>query len=142
MIMKNDRSIILVSGATGKQGGAVARELLSHGYKVRAMTRKPADPAARELAGLGADIVKADLDQPETLDDALAGVWGVFAVQNTWEAGVEREEQGNASPRSRTSGGAFCVQLRRFTHRRPGSLISTTRPASRKRCGGWVSRPT
>ena len=70
----------------------MARELLSHGYKVRAMTRKPAGPEARSLAALGAEIVQADLDQPETLDEALAGVWGVFAVQNTWEAGVEREE--------------------------------------------------
>jgi uncharacterized protein YbjT (DUF2867 family) len=92
MIMKNDKSIILVSGATGKQGGAVARELLSHGYKVRAMTRKPAGPEARALAALGAEIVRADLDQPATLDEALADVWGVFAVQNTWEAGVEGEE--------------------------------------------------
>jgi uncharacterized protein YbjT (DUF2867 family) len=91
--MKNDRSIILVSGATGKQGGAVARELLSHGYKVRAMTRKPSESEAKALAALGAEIVQADLDQPATLDEALAGVWGVFAVQNTWEAGVEREEQ-------------------------------------------------
>lgn len=90
--MKNDRSTILVTGATGKQGGAVARELLLHGYNVRAMTRKPAGPEARALEALGAEIVQADLDQPETLDRALAGVWGVFAVQNTWEAGVEREE--------------------------------------------------
>ena len=90
--MKRDKSIILVTGATGKQGGAVARELLSHGYKVRAMTRRPSQPAAKELAALGAEIVKGDLDEPATLDEALDGVWGVFAVQNTWEAGVEREE--------------------------------------------------
>jgi uncharacterized protein YbjT (DUF2867 family) len=92
MTMKNDKSIVLVSGATGRQGGAVARELLSHGFKVRAMTRKPADPAARDLAALGAEIVKADLDQPETLETAFTGVWGAYSVQNTWEAGVEREE--------------------------------------------------
>jgi len=90
--MKNETSIILVTGATGKQGGAVARELLSHGYKVRAMTRKPTETAARELAARGAEIVTADLDQPATLERALAGVWGVFAVQNTWEAGVVQEE--------------------------------------------------
>jgi len=90
--MKNETSIILVTGATGKQGGAVARELLSHGYKVRAMTRKPTESAARELAARGAEIVTADLDQPATLERALAGVWGVFAVQNTWEAGVVQEE--------------------------------------------------
>jgi len=90
--MKNETSIILVTGATGKQGGAVARELLSHGYKVRAMTRKQTESAARELAARGAEIVTADLDQPATLERALAGVWGVFAVQNTWEAGVVQEE--------------------------------------------------
>jgi uncharacterized protein YbjT (DUF2867 family) len=90
--MKNDRSTILISGATGRQGGAVARELLLRGFKVRAMTRKTADPAARDLAALGAEIVKADLDQPETLETALSGVWGAYSVQNTWEAGVEREE--------------------------------------------------
>jgi uncharacterized protein YbjT (DUF2867 family) len=57
------------------------------------MTRKPADPAARALEGLGAEIVTADLDKPATLESALKGVWGVFAVQNTWEAGVVREEE-------------------------------------------------
>lgn len=90
--MKDINSIILVTGATGKQGGAVTRELLSYGYKVRAMTRKPTETAARELAARGAEIVTADLDQPATLERALADVWGVFAVQNTWEAGVEQEE--------------------------------------------------
>ncbi|MDA8098943.1 MAG: NmrA/HSCARG family protein [Nitrospiraceae bacterium] len=90
--MKNRESIILVSGSTGKQGGAVARELLSHGYRVRAMTRKTGSRPAIELASLGAEVVRADLDDERTLTAALKGVWGVFAVQNTWEAGVEREE--------------------------------------------------
>ncbi len=90
--MKNNRSIILVSGATGKQGGAVARELLLNGYRVRAMTRDPSNPAAKELGRSGAEIVKADFDRPETIGEALKGVWGVFSVQNSWEAGVEREE--------------------------------------------------
>jgi len=90
--MKNDKSIILVSGATGKQGGAVARELLSHGYRVRAMTRNPGIEAAKKLSALGAEVVKADLDEPESLVKALKDVWGVYSVQNTWEAGVEREE--------------------------------------------------
>jgi len=90
--MKSDKSIILVSGATGKQGGAVASELLSHGYRVRAMTRTPGVDAAKKLSALGAEVVKADLDEPESLVKALKGVWGVYSVQNTWEAGVEREE--------------------------------------------------
>jgi uncharacterized protein YbjT (DUF2867 family) len=83
---------ILVTGATGHQGGAVARALLAGGHKVRAMTRKPDGDAARALAGKGAEIVRGDLDDAGSLDKALAGAWGVFAVQNTWEAGVEGEE--------------------------------------------------
>jgi uncharacterized protein YbjT (DUF2867 family) len=84
---------ILVTGATGKQGGAVARELLARGYSLRAMTRKPEGEAAQVLAGLGAEIVQGDLDDAASLARAVEGVWGVFAVQNTWEAGVEREEE-------------------------------------------------
>ncbi len=90
--MKEKKSIVLVTGATGKQGGAVARELLSRGHTVRAMTRRPEEDAAKALKKLGAEIVKADLDDAASLDSALKGAWGVFSVQNTWEAGVEREE--------------------------------------------------
>lgn len=85
--------IILVTGATGHQGGAVARELLSHGYTIKAMTRHPESDKARVLAQMGAEVVKGDLDDAASLEKALAGVWGVFAVQNTWEAGVEKEEE-------------------------------------------------
>jgi uncharacterized protein YbjT (DUF2867 family) len=90
---KSDKRKVLVTGATGKQGGAVAHELLERGYAVRAMTRKPEQPAARALADRGAEVVGGDLDDAPSLERALAGVWGVWAVQNTWEAGVEREEE-------------------------------------------------
>jgi len=86
------KHLILVTGATGKQGGAVARELLSHGWPVRALTRNPESEAARALGKAGAQIVMGDLDDAASLERALNGVWGVYAVQNTWEAGVEREE--------------------------------------------------
>lgn len=84
--------LILVTGATGQQGGATARELLAAGHKVRAMTRNPASDAARALAALGAEVIQGDLNDQASLERALAGAWGVFAVQNTWEAGVEQEE--------------------------------------------------
>jgi len=84
---------ILVTGATGHQGGAVARALLAGGHKVRAMTRKPEGEAARALAGKGAELVRGDLEDAGSLEKALAGAWGVFAVQNTWEAGVDGEER-------------------------------------------------
>jgi uncharacterized protein YbjT (DUF2867 family) len=85
---------ILITGATGKQGGATLRYLAKRGgFKLRAMTRKPDSEAAKAAAALGAEIVVADLDDSASLEKALAGVWGVFAVQNTWEAGVEKEEE-------------------------------------------------
>lgn len=91
--MEKGKSVILVTGATGNQGGAVARHLLSRGHKVRALTRKPESEAARTLSRLGAAVLQGDLDDPASLERALDGAWGVFAVQNTWEAGVAREEE-------------------------------------------------
>ncbi len=88
----NDR-IILVTGATGQQGGATARELLDGGHRVRAMTRNPDGEAARELRDRGAEVVYGDFDEPESLGPAFEGAWAAFSVQNTWEAGVEREEE-------------------------------------------------
>ena len=88
-----NKKLVLISGATGQQGGAIARELLAAGWPVRAMTRKPEGEAARALAKLGAEIVKADLNDEASLAPALAGAWGALGVQNTWEAGVEGEEE-------------------------------------------------
>lgn len=84
---------ILITGATGKQGGAVLRHLQGTRFRLRAMTRKPDDDKARALTSQGVDVVKGDLDDEASLRAALSGAWGVFAVQNTWEAGVEREEE-------------------------------------------------
>lgn len=90
--MANDRTI-LVTGATGQQGGATAQELLSHGWSVRAMTRNPDGDAARALKVRGAEVVYGDYDEPDSVREALEGVWGAFSLQNTWEAGVEKEEE-------------------------------------------------
>jgi uncharacterized protein YbjT (DUF2867 family) len=91
--MANEKTI-LITGATGKQGGATLRHLAKRGgFKLRAMTRKPDSDAAKAVAALGAEVVQGDLDDAASLERALAGAWGVFAVQNTWEAGVEREEE-------------------------------------------------
>jgi uncharacterized protein YbjT (DUF2867 family) len=82
---------IVVAGATGKQGGAVARHLLLEGWPVRAMTRNPNSPEAEALAARGAQIVQADMDDPSSLPPILKGAYGVFSVQNFWEVGYERE---------------------------------------------------
>jgi len=89
--------LVLVTGATGQQGGAIARELLAAGYSVRAMTRNPDSDKAKALAAAGAEVVQGNLDDAASVEAALKGCWGAFAVQNTWEAGVEGEErQGKA----------------------------------------------
>src|ERR1700751_2498040 len=89
--MANNRTI-LITGVTGNQGGAVAQALRGTGFHLRGLTRKPDSERAAALARQGLDVVKGDLDDDATLRRALAGVWGVFGVQNTWEAGVEGEE--------------------------------------------------
>lgn len=72
---------ILVTGATGKQGGAVVRALLQAGRPVRALTRDPGSSAGQALAAQGVDVVKGDFHDPASLDAALAGVDGVFSMQ-------------------------------------------------------------
>jgi uncharacterized protein YbjT (DUF2867 family) len=84
---------ILITGATGSQGGAVARELVGKGFRLRGLTRNPESDKAKELTALGIELAKGDLDDEASLESALAGAWGVYGVQNTWEAGVEKEEE-------------------------------------------------
>ncbi len=73
--------LILVSGATGTQGGAVARELIARGYQVRGLTRNPDSDASIALGSLGIDMVRGDFDDPGSLDRALEGAYGAFSVQ-------------------------------------------------------------
>ncbi|MFI0898461.1 NmrA/HSCARG family protein [Streptomyces sp. NPDC020983] len=75
------RRTILVTGATGNQGGAVVAGLLARGWQVRALTRTPASRAARELARAGAEIAAGSAADPASLKAAMEGVYGVFSVQ-------------------------------------------------------------
>lgn len=84
--------VIVISGATGQQGGATARTLAGKGFTLRALTRNPDGDGAKALASQGAEIVKADLDDETSLRHALKDAWGAYAVQNSWTAGVEGEE--------------------------------------------------
>lgn len=82
---------ILVTGATGQQGGAVARALLSKGHRVKALTRKPDSEAARHLAAAGAEVVAGDLADTASVVRAAGDVDTMFLMGNSYEAGMEEE---------------------------------------------------
>jgi uncharacterized protein YbjT (DUF2867 family) len=106
--MANNRNkLILVTGATGHQGGAAVRHLQQRGFPIRAITRDPTQPKARGLVGHGTEVVRGDLQDPESLTRALDGVYGVYSVQDLAN-GIESEiRQGinlaDAAKRSRVS---------------------------------------
>lgn len=81
-----DGKTILVTGATGAQGGGVVRHLLKGGkFKPRCLTRNPDSEKAGLLTQAGAEIVAGNLDDPQSLKAALKGCYGVFGVTNFWE---------------------------------------------------------
>lgn len=89
--METSNPTILVTGATGNQGGAVARHLLQRGnFKVRAFVRDPNKPAAQALKQAGAELVEGDFSDRASLDRALQGVYGVFSIQ-VFKDGIETE---------------------------------------------------
>lgn len=72
---------VLVTGATGAQGGAVIDALAGGDLALRALVRDPAAPAAAALAGRGVELVQGDFDDSDSLLRAMGGVYGVFSVQ-------------------------------------------------------------
>jgi len=80
-VSKNSERIILVTGATGRQGGAVYQHLQKKGFKLRALVRDPNSDKARQLAGQGEEVFQGSLDDPDSLMRAMDGVYGVFSVQ-------------------------------------------------------------
>lgn len=84
----SDRKVIAVVGATGAQGGGLVRAILadpSGGFACRAITRDPNKDQAKALADKGAEVVKADLDDVDSLKQAFAGAYGAYCVTNFWE---------------------------------------------------------
>jgi uncharacterized protein YbjT (DUF2867 family) len=88
--MDKTSRMILVTGATGNQGGAVLRHLMPHGWRLRALTRDPSKPAAKELERMGVEVVEGDFSDPESLKRAMEDCYGVYAVTTPFE-GVEAE---------------------------------------------------
>jgi len=90
--MTNRDGVVIVTGATGRQGGSVLRHLQAQGgWKLRALTRNPTDAAARRLATEGVEVVKGDLEDMVSLSSAVRGVRGVYSVQDFWAVGAKRE---------------------------------------------------
>src|SRR5687767_14177005 len=83
-----DKKIIAVVGATGAQGGGLCAAILNDptgGFACRAITRDPGKDKAKALAAQGADVVRADLEDPGSLREAFAGAYGAYCVTNFWE---------------------------------------------------------
>lgn len=97
MIDEPEQHTILVSGATGQQGGAAARHLLKRGFHVRALTRNPDQEAAEKLADAGAEIAEGSFYDSASLSHAFDGAYGAFSIQSSNKAGViEEVRQGKA----------------------------------------------
>ena len=105
-----DRKIIAIVGATGAQGGGLARAILADrngGFAARALTRKTNSEKAVELRKAGAEVVEADLDSVESLTKAFTGAHGVFALTNFWEhfsADKELEQAKNMAEAAKQAG--------------------------------------
>ena len=95
--MENAKRIILVTGATGHQGGTVARHLSQRGrFAVRALVRGQNDPAAHALKQAGAELAEGDFSDRASLDRALEGVSGVFSMQGFQDGAAVEIRQGKA----------------------------------------------
>ena len=86
-----DSLSVLVCGATGQQGGALARLLMDKGHRVRAFVRKPDSPEAKELERFGAELAEGNFEDVSTIEDAARGMDSVFIVATPFEAGTEAE---------------------------------------------------
>jgi uncharacterized protein YbjT (DUF2867 family) len=86
-----DQKKILVTGATGQQGGTLARLLLQKKHKVYALTRNTESSTSQDLRNKGANLVKGDLDDPDSLEQAVNGVDSIFLMGTPFEDGTEAE---------------------------------------------------
>ena len=90
-MMAMNKKLVLVTGATGNQGGAVARALLEEGHRVRALTRSLESPKAKKLKERGAELAQGEFDNPASLRQAAEGVDAVFAMGTPFGGGVDVE---------------------------------------------------
>ncbi|KDN21497.1 NmrA/HSCARG family protein [Amycolatopsis rifamycinica] len=111
----SDKKTIVVLGATGAQGGGLARAIVDDPggpFAARAVTRNPGSPKARALAERGAEVVEATLDDEDSLRRAFDGAHGAFVVTNFWEsmsADVELAQAATAARAAKAAGLAHVV---------------------------------
>ena len=99
-----EQPLIAVVGATGRQGGGLARAILSdpdHEFAVRALTRNARSAGAQELVRAGAEVIEADLDDAASVRAAFDGAHGAFVVTNYW---AKRNPRGGGRANSRRDG--------------------------------------
>ena len=110
-----ERKIIAVIGATGAQGGGLARAIAadrSGTFAGRAITRQPGSEKGKALAALGLEVVAGDLDDPKSLERAFAGAHGVYGVTNFWEhMSPEKElaQAGNIARAAKAAGAPHVI---------------------------------
>ncbi|KAJ5158314.1 uncharacterized protein N7500_007965 [Penicillium coprophilum] len=92
--MTRQKRAIAVIGATGNQGGSVARSLLDNeAFEVRCITRDASSPQAKALMSLGASVVQADATQRSELEKAISGCYGLFVNYSVYGADIEEAER-------------------------------------------------
>src|SRR5260370_27363290 len=92
-VQRSAEKTVLITGATGQQGGAVIRHMLAKGWNLRALTRNSGSDTALNLARQGVELAQGDLEDLASLEHAAHGVYGIYSVQNFWKVGAKREVQ-------------------------------------------------
>ncbi|GAA0908708.1 NmrA/HSCARG family protein [Pseudonocardia zijingensis] len=131
---------VLVTGATGKQGGATTRALLAAGVPVRALVRDPSSPRAEAVAALGAELVEGDLLDRDSVARAADGVRAVFSVQMPAFTGDRFDFDGEVTQGVNLIEGAKAAGVPQFVHTSvTGAGRHTQHPAWEP--GRWAVEP-
>ncbi|MCI3220676.1 NmrA family NAD(P)-binding protein [Streptomyces sp. NP-1717] len=130
--MSTDSAPVLVTGATGRQGGATARALISAGVPVRALVRDRATERARAVEALGAELVTGDLHDRDSVVRAAKGARAVFSVQMPAMTGDGFDFEGEVAQGVNLVEGAKAAGVRQFVH------TSVTGAGQHTRAPGWA----
>ncbi|MGW1976848.1 NmrA family NAD(P)-binding protein [Streptomyces sp. NPDC001889] len=130
--MPTHNGTVLVTGGTGRQGGATARALLAADVPVRALVRDPRSKSARAVEALGAQLVRADLSDPASLGPAVEGVHAVFSVQMPPMTETSVDFAGELAQAANLMDAAKAAGVRHFVQ------SSTSGVGAHTRAPGWA----